>query len=107
LTPVTTDERTGLTPAEAGERLRTEGFNELPSGKKRGFLAIALGVVKEPMFLLLVVSGALYAALGDLQEAFMLLGFVFVVMGITIYQERKTHTQQRGSARRHSPGGRR
>ena len=42
------------------------------------------------MFLLLVFSGALYAILGDIQEASMLLGFVFVVMGITIYQERKT-----------------
>ena len=73
-----------------GERLRSEGFNELPSAKKRAFAAIALGVVKEPMFLLLVFSGALYAALGDIQEASMLLGFVFVVMGITIYQERKT-----------------
>jgi Ca2+-transporting ATPase len=85
-----TDEPRGLTPAEAAERLQSEGYNELPSTKKRGFLAIALGVAREPMFLLLVFSGGLYAVLGDLQEAIMLLGFVFVVMGITIYQERKT-----------------
>jgi Ca2+-transporting ATPase len=90
LKPDVTDEQSGLSPAEAGERLDTEGFNELPSGKKRNLLAIALGVVREPMFLLLVISGALYAALGDLKEALMLLGFVFVVMGITVYQERKT-----------------
>ncbi len=88
--PGTADDPTGLSPAEAGERLRTEGFNELPSGKNRGLLAIALGVIKEPMFLLLVFSGALYATLGDLSEASMLLGFVLVVMGITVYQERKT-----------------
>ncbi len=80
----------GLTSSEAAERLRAEGYNELPSTSKRGFLRIALGVAREPMFLLLVFAGALYAALGDLQEAIMLLGFVFVVMGITIYQERKT-----------------
>jgi Ca2+-transporting ATPase len=80
----------GLSPAEAGERLLSEGFNELPSTKNRGLLAIAVGVVREPMFLLLVFAGVLYAILGDLQEAAMLLGFVFVVMGITIYQERKT-----------------
>ncbi len=88
--PGATDDPTGLSPAEAGERLRTEGFNELPSGKNRGLLAIALGVIREPMFLLLVFSGALYATLGDLSEASMLLGFVLVVMGITVYQERKT-----------------
>ncbi|HZK48423.1 MAG TPA: cation-transporting P-type ATPase, partial [Thermoleophilia bacterium] len=84
------DDPTGLSPAEAGERLRSEGYNELPSSEGRGVSAIAVGVIKEPMFLLLVFSGALYATLGDIQEAAMLLGFVFVVMGITVYQERKT-----------------
>ena len=28
--------------------------------------------------------------MGDVQEALLLLGFVFVIMGITIYQHRKT-----------------
>ncbi len=42
------------------------------------------------MFLLLIAGGAIYLILGDVQEAIMLLGFVFVVMGITLYQERKT-----------------
>ena len=42
------------------------------------------------MFLLLVGGGILYLLLGDVEEALMLLGFVFVVMGITLYQERKT-----------------
>ena len=42
------------------------------------------------MFLLLLACGALYLVLGDVQEAVMLLGFVVVIMGITIYQEQKT-----------------
>ena len=42
------------------------------------------------MFLLLVAGGVLYLILGDVEEALMLLGFVFVVIGITLYQERKT-----------------
>jgi P-type Ca2+ transporter type 2C len=88
--PDVIDDPAGLSPAEADERLRLEGFNELPSGKIRGLTATALGVIKEPMFLLLVFSGGLYAILGDLSEASMLLGFVIVVMGITVYQERKT-----------------
>ena len=81
---------TGLTEEEAAKRLRQEGYNELPSAKKRSVLAIALDVAREPMFLLLVACGLLYLFLGDVQEALMLLGFVFVVMGITLYQERKT-----------------
>jgi P-type Ca2+ transporter type 2C len=80
----------GLSEAEAAKLLETVGYNELPQSKPRSILAIALGVVKEPMFLLLVAGGLIYFILGDLQEAVMLMGFVFVVMGITFYQERKT-----------------
>ena len=80
----------GLSSAEASHRLRTEGYNELPSSKPRSILAIAFGVVREPMFLLLIAAGTVYLLLGDLREALILLGFVFVVMGITLYQERKT-----------------
>lgn len=80
----------GLSDGEAALRLRREGYNELPSSKPRSILAIALEVVKEPMFLLLVAGGLIYFVLGDLQEALMLLGFVLLVMGITFYQERKT-----------------
>jgi Ca2+-transporting ATPase len=80
----------GLSAAEAATRLRDEGFNELPSSSRRGFLAITFEVVREPMFLLLIACGIIYLALGDLQEALMLLGFVCVVMGITFYQEQKT-----------------
>ena len=81
---------TGLSEQEAAARLKREGFNELPSSKQRSIFAIAFDVVREPMFLLLVACGAIYLVLGDLREAIMLLGFVFVVVGITLYQERKT-----------------
>ncbi|MCE5326383.1 MAG: cation-translocating P-type ATPase [Planctomycetaceae bacterium] len=80
----------GLTDEQAQERLAAEGFNELPSSRRRGLLSIAASVVKEPMFLLLVACGAVYMAVGDFQEALMLLGFVAVIMGITIAQERRT-----------------
>jgi Ca2+-transporting ATPase len=80
----------GLTESEAAERLKTEGFNELPTARRRSVWAIALEVVREPMFLLLVACGLLYMLTGELTDAAMLLGFVFVVMGITIVQERRT-----------------
>jgi len=80
----------GLSETEAGERLKNEGANELPSTERRSIFAIAFEVVREPMFLLLVACGTIYLFLGDVEEAIMLLGFVFVVMGITLYQERKT-----------------
>ena len=80
----------GLTEREALLRLDREGPNELPSREKRGLLAIGLEVVHEPMFLMLVAAGALYLLMGEPQDALMLLGFVFVVMAITIIQERRT-----------------
>jgi len=84
------EEYKGLTANQAKEKLRNEGSNNLPSSKPKNLLSIALGVVKEPMFILLVACGTLYLILGDLQEGIMLLGFVFVIMGIEFYQEKKT-----------------
>ena len=80
----------GLSELQVHKLLSTEGYNELPSAKKRGFIRIALEVMREPMFLLLLACGIIYLISGEVQEALMLLGFVFVVMGITFYQERKT-----------------
>jgi len=80
----------GLSQEEVNLKLKTEGYNELPSPDKRTIFTIALEVVREPMFLLLIACGSIYLVLGDLEEALMLLAFVFVIMGITFYQERKT-----------------
>src|SRR5512146_738526 len=80
----------GLSDEEAAERLRTDGYNDLPTQRQRHLLEIALEVVREPMFLLLIGSGIIYLLLGDLEEALFLLAFVIVVMGITLYQTRKT-----------------
>jgi P-type Ca2+ transporter type 2C len=65
----------GLSDAEAVERLRTEGWNELPSSRKRNLGGIVLDVLKEPMFLLLLACGAIYFLLGDRNEAMVLLAW--------------------------------
>jgi len=80
----------GLSEEAVKAKIAKEGYNELPSSKPKNFLALAWGVAKEPMFLLLVACGTLYLILGDVQEGLMLLGFVFVIMGIEFYQEKKT-----------------
>jgi Ca2+-transporting ATPase len=81
---------TGLSAPEAARRLAAEGPNLLPGGTPKPLFAIVLGVFTEPMFLMLLVAGGIYLALGDRAEALFLLGFVFVVIGITLAQERKT-----------------
>jgi Ca2+-transporting ATPase len=81
---------TGLDEETVHARLAAEGPNELPTSKPRTALAIVLEVARQPMFLLLVAAGALYLMMGKPGDALVLLGFVFVVMGITVVQERRT-----------------
>ena len=80
----------GLSSADAAARLASEGPNELAFARRRTFLRGLLDVVREPMTALLVGCGAIYFLLGDRQEVLMLLGFVLLIVGITLYQERKT-----------------
>jgi Ca2+-transporting ATPase len=80
----------GLSEATAAARLRAEGYNDLPTARRRGLLGIAGEVLREPMFLLIVACGAVYILLGDPHEALMLLGFVVLITGMTLYQEHRT-----------------
>lgn len=80
----------GLSEEEAAKRLARYGFNELPSAQSRQLWRIALDVLREPMLLLLVGTGGVYLLLGDPGEAAVLLIAIFGIIGITLYQERKT-----------------
>jgi Ca2+-transporting ATPase len=80
----------GLTGAEAARRLAAEGPNALPEAERRTLGRVVLEVVREPMLALLLASTAIYLVFGDIREAITLGVFVFVVIGITIVQERRT-----------------
>ena len=80
----------GLSSAEARARLEAEGPNVLPSAQRRGTLAIALEVLREPMFLLLATGTLIYLLLGDVREALVLAASIVVVVAITVIQERKS-----------------
>jgi P-type Ca2+ transporter type 2C len=80
----------GLTDAEAAARFQAEGFNELPATKARNLYQIAWGVLREPMILLLICAAGIYFFLGELRDALVLMGSIFVVVGIDLYQQRKT-----------------
>jgi len=85
----------GLSDTEAARRLAEEGPNDLPTARPKSNLAVVRDVLREPMFLLLLVTGLVYLILGSHEEAIALSGAILVVIGITVYQERKTeHTLQ-------------
>ncbi len=86
---------TGLTAAEAAQRLASEGPNEIAAAKPRSFMRIVWEVVKEPMLLLLVAAGTVNIIISmqdpsRIKEAALLFVFVVIVIGITVFQERKT-----------------
>lgn len=80
----------GLSSSEAQRRLLRDGPNELPSSRPRNFAQIALHVLAEPMFLLLLAAAAIYVALGDILEALVLTASIFVIVSIAVLQERRT-----------------
>ena len=80
----------GLSTDEAKDKLKTFGYNELPSAKPKNIGRIAFEVLKEPMFLLLISCALLYMILGDYREGAILLLAVLVIIFITFYQYQKT-----------------
>lgn len=79
-----------LSEATAQQRLREEGYNELPSGKASNLYRIVFRVLSEPMFLLLLTAAGIYLVLGDVGEAVILSASVLLIIVITTYQEYKT-----------------
>ena len=77
----------GLTEAEAARRLERYGPNLLQEPRTRGFVEVARGTLREPMFLLLLLAAALYLVFGDLAEGMFLLAGATVSVGLVIVQE--------------------
>lgn len=80
----------GLTQQEATQRLKTDGFNQLPKQNKRSQFRILADVLREPMFALLIGGGVIYWLLGDAMEAILLLIFASLSVSITLIQESRS-----------------
>ena len=85
-----TTQRTGLTTAEARQRQQQYGKNELTPQKKENFLKKILHVLREPMFLLLLLAAAIYFVLGEPRDGAIMLVFVVGIITIDVVQEWKT-----------------
>lgn len=80
---------TGLTAPEV-DRWRSQAGPNVPVQPDRaGLVARLRGIASEPMFVLLLVTALLYAALGDRPNALLMLGALLAVAGISYYQERR------------------
>lgn len=81
---------TGLTSAEARQRLENDGPNRLQRDKPRSLFEQVFDVIREPMLLLLVAAAAISFTLGHPLEATILSFSVAVIIGISIFQRRRT-----------------
>jgi len=80
----------GLTGEEAARRLLQFGPNELPRPPRRSVARILLGVLREPMFLLLALASAVYLAVGGIGEGLLMAGFAALSILLVVIQEKRS-----------------
>jgi Ca2+-transporting ATPase len=79
----------GLSQSIVLRRQEEEGYNELPQSRPKRTISIVINILKEPTVYILLGCGAIYFLIGDRQEAMMLMGFLVLIIGITVTQEAK------------------
>lgn len=77
----------GLSAAQAAALLRQHGPNAMPEGPGMNWARRLRRMLREPMFMLLVLAAMLYIGLGDLTEGLTLSLFVLAVLGLTFFEE--------------------
>ncbi len=80
----------GLTEAEVVDRRQRFGSNSLPVDKSKQLPRQLLGVIREPMMALLLAAALISGLLGDALEAGALIVSVLFVIGISLFQVRRT-----------------
>ncbi|MDS0524350.1 cation-translocating P-type ATPase [Clostridium sp. SHJSY1] len=80
----------GLTEAEVEKAQNKYGRNQLVPEKKENFFLKLIDVLKEPMFLLLIISAVIYFLLGEPGDGTVMLIFVATMITIDVIQEWKT-----------------
>jgi Ca2+-transporting ATPase len=80
----------GLDTEEARRRLQRHGPNELPRAPRRGLGRILLDVLREPMFLLLVLAAAIYLAIGGIGEGLLMTAFAGLSVLLVVLQETRS-----------------
>ncbi len=81
------DETTGLSQVEADRRLAQYGPNLIRKTKEEPFWEEFLEEAREPMILLLFVTGVFYAIIGGLEDAFVILAVIITLLSVEVVNE--------------------
>ena len=80
----------GLSEKEARSRFECVGPNTLKQVNSRGLVKIALGTLREPMFIFLLLAASLYLLVGDLGEGLFLLGGALLSVALVVFQDARS-----------------
>jgi P-type Ca2+ transporter type 2C len=80
----------GLTNEKVISSRQKNGLNSLEHQQKNHFLMSLFEMVKEPMFLLLVVAASIYYISGDYGDGIFMTAAIFLVAAISLFQEARS-----------------
>src|ERR1035438_5747967 len=77
----------GLTQAEAEDRARTAGPNEIAQEKRQGWFVRLLKIIRNPLVVLLAALSAISFATGDARAGTVMAAMVILSVGLRFMQE--------------------
>jgi Ca2+-transporting ATPase len=80
----------GLSASEVVESRMKNGINSLDHQKENGFWSSIMEIIKEPMFLLLVVATSIYFITGEYNNGIFMLVAIILIASISLYQVSKS-----------------
>ncbi|HPH86450.1 MAG TPA: cation-translocating P-type ATPase [Ferruginibacter sp.] len=82
---------TGLNEADIRGLRKQYGFNSVTAVRKHHLFHIIAGIVREPMFIMLILACTFYFILGETNEGILMLLAMVFVSAISVYQEVKSN----------------
>lgn len=81
---------TGLTDKQVEEARIKYGINSTGLKSERGFVKAVVGLLKEPMFILLITASTLYFVSGKIGDGIFMLCAIILVAAISLYQDSRS-----------------
>src|SRR5512138_1749937 len=98
-----THAQSGLSEAEAQRRLAQSGPNRLRREKHEPLWEVFLEEVREPMILLLLVTGVLYAVWGEVSDTLTIFFVIVTLVGVEVFNEHRAEKAIAGLSRLYEP----
>ena len=94
------EDSSGLTSTEAAARLATHGPNRLVARDRAAWVKEVVGLVLDPMSVMLVIAAAVYMALGERRDAIVMLIALVPVIGVDVFLEARSRLALKQLAQR-------